>query len=107
ALGAYAFARLALRTSPLAAAVAGAGFGLSGFVHAHIGHFEQTTSLAWLPWALLATDRLTTADGWRRAARPAAGLAAALALTGLAGHTQYLHLEIAIVVVYALVVARP
>ena len=107
AVGAYAFARLALRTSPLAAVVAGAGFGLSGFVEAHIGHFEQTTSLAWLPWALLATDRLAIAEDLRRAARPVAGLAAALALTALAGHTQYLHLAIATVLVYALIVARP
>ena len=65
------------------------------------------TSLAWLPWALLATDRLAIAEDLRRAARPVAGLAAALALTALAGHTQYLHLAIATVLVYALIVARP
>ncbi|MCA1841591.1 MAG: hypothetical protein LC792_00100 [Actinobacteria bacterium] len=107
ALGAYAFASRALRASPLASAMAAGAFALSGFLHGHLGHFEQTTSLAWLPWALFAADRAVHAPSARAAARAMAGLGAALALVGLAGHTQYLHMAIAAVALYALVTARP
>jgi hypothetical protein len=107
ALGAYAFATRALRTSAVSGFLAAIAFGLSGFVHAHIGHVEQTSSLAWLPWALFATDRAIAADGLREAVRPLVGIGIALGLCGLAGHTQYLHMGIALVVAYAVATARP
>ena len=106
AAGAYLLARRPLRCSPAGAVVAGAAFALGGFVHGHLGHFEQTTALAWLPWALFAADRTVAAATLRAAARPAAGLGAVLALTALAGHTQYLHMSIAAVALYA-VILRP
>jgi hypothetical protein len=107
ALGAYAFARRALETSPISGLVAALAFGLGGFVHAHIGHIEQTTALAWLPWALLAADRALAAPRFAEALRPLIGLGLALALCGLAGHPQYLHMGIALVAAYALMTARP
>jgi hypothetical protein len=107
ALGAYAFATRALRTSEVSGFLAAIGFGLGGFVHAHIGHVEQTSSLAWLPWALFATDRAIAADGLREAVRPLVGIGIALGLCGLAGHTQYLHMGIALVAAYAVATARP
>ena len=106
-VGMYGFARAALRVTPAASAVAASGFVVSGFVHAHIGHYEQVTSLAWLPWALWAADRAVTATSWRAATRPTVGLGAALALAALAGHTQYLYMSIAAVGLYAVAVARP
>jgi hypothetical protein len=107
ALGAYAFATRALRTSAVSGFLAAIAFGLSGFVHAHIGHIEQISSLAWLPWALLATDRAIEAHRFGEAVRPLAGLGVALGLCGLAGHTQYLHMGIALVAAYAVMTARP
>ena len=107
ALGAYVFATRALRTSAVSGFLAAIAFGLGGFVHAHIGHIEQTSSLAWLPWALFAADRALAADRFREAFRPLAGLGCALALCSLAGHTQYLHMGIALVAAYAVMTARP
>ena len=107
ALGAYAFARRALETSAVSGLVAAIAFGLGGFVHAHIGHIEQTTALAWLPWALLATDRALAAPRFGEALRPMICLGFALALCGLAGHPQYLHMGIALVAAYAVMTARP
>lgn len=107
ALGTYAFARLALEASRLGAFVAAIGFGLGGFVNARLGLYEQITSLAWLPWALLATDRAARAATWRASLRPAAGLAAALGLCALAGHTQYLFMISAACAGWSLVVAAP
>ena len=107
ALGAYAFATRALATSRVPGVFAGIALALGGFVHAHLGHIEQVGSLAWLPWALLAADQALAADGWRRALRPVALLAIALALCALAGHTQYLHMGIALVAGYSLATARP
>jgi hypothetical protein len=107
ALGAYAFARRALETSAVSGVVAAIAFGLGGFLHAHIGHIEQTTALAWLPWALLATDRSLAAPRFGEALRPLIGLGFALALCGLAGHPQYLHMGIALVAAYAAMTARP
>ncbi len=107
ALGAYAFARRALETSAVSGLVAAIAFGLGGFVHAHIGHIEQTTALAWLPWALLATDRALAAPRFGEALRPLICLGFALALCGLAGHPQYLHMGIALVAAYAVMTAQP
>jgi hypothetical protein len=106
--GAYLLARGPLRCSPLAASLAGAAFALSGFAHGQLEHYEQITSLAWLPWAILAADRaVAAAPTWRSARRPVAGLAAALTMTALAGHTQYLFMALATVALWSVAVARP
>src|SRR5205823_2394855 len=107
AVGTYLLARRAFATSARAAALAAAAFALSGFVHNQIGHYEQISSMAWMPWALLATDRMVRARTLREAARPGAALAATVAMSALAGHTQYVHMVVVAVAVYALVVARP
>lgn len=104
ALGMYALARRRLRVSPPAAVVGGIAFALGGFVHAHIGHYEQTTAIAWVPIVLAFADRVATEA---RAAVAIAGLAVSVALLALAGHTQYLHMGIVAVGAYSLVVARP
>jgi hypothetical protein len=106
-IGTFLFATRALRCSPAAGAVAGMAFAAGGFVHGNLALVEQVESLAWLPWVLLATDRTLAAGSLRRAARPMAGLAAALGLCALAGHTQYLYMAVAAAGLYALVVARP
>lgn len=41
-----------------AMAVSGLVFALSGFMVAHLGHQSMIASISWLPWALLAFDRL-------------------------------------------------
>ena len=107
ALGAYAFATRALGTSRVSGILAGIALALGGFVHAHLGHIEQVSALAWLPWALLAADRALGAERWPNALRPVVLLALALALCGLAGHPQYFHMGIALVVGYSLATARP
>ena len=108
AAGAYAFARRCLDVEPPAALVAGVGVALGGFAHAHAGHYEQATAMAWFPWALLAAH--LTVDDARSSGRGArwgiAGLAVSLALVALAGHTQYLHMVLAAVALFGLALCR-
>lgn len=75
-LGAYALAR-ALGRSPLAAALAGFGFGFSGFLASKALYLGFQNASAWLPWLLFAQLR-------RRWALM--GLCAAMML--VAGHPQ-------------------
>lgn len=76
----------------------------SGFVGGLLGHINQLNAAAWLPWALLC---VVAADGQRRkeGARLfllAAGLAIAVALMLLAGHTQSVFINLAGVGVWAI-----
>lgn len=105
--GAYAFARRALEVSPPAALVAGVGVALGGFSHAHAGHYEQATAMAWFPWALLGAHLAASSSKTARASRwSPAGVALCLALVALAGHTQYLHMVLAAVAIYAVATVR-
>jgi hypothetical protein len=81
--GAYFLLR-AFRVRPLAALAGAAVFGWSGFNAARTGQPTLVASAAWLPWALRASR------GWfdRGGAGSWAGMAAALAMSGLAGFAQ-------------------
>lgn len=81
-----------LGLNPLAQAVAGAGFGLSGALVARAGFLSVSAAAAWMPWVVAATDRLAreAAAGAPRARclKSMALLSVALALQWLAGHAQ-------------------
>jgi hypothetical protein len=66
------------------AAVAGLGYGASGFLLAHLGHTNLIHSCAWLPLILLSLDRLRDAPS----ARFVATCALAVAGSVLGGHPQ-------------------
>ncbi len=95
-LGAAIYARRVARLRWAAALTAGLIFALSGYVGAHAGQVNQVSVVAWLPWLLWLLEE-SWRDGtdappgqrWRRANLVAlAGLAAAIGLQLLAGHTQ-------------------
>jgi Bacterial membrane protein YfhO len=78
--------RLARRLGlgPFAQCVAALAFALSGYAVARAGFLSVNAALAWLPWVILAGDRLTE----RGAAARCTGLALALTMQMLAGHWQ-------------------
>lgn len=87
-------ARLARRLgmSALGQAVAGMAFGLSGYLVARAGFFSINAAAAWLPWIVLAGDRLaaeapTTPEARTRLAA-VVRLAVLFALQWTAGHAQ-------------------
>ncbi|MGH9022946.1 MAG: hypothetical protein ACRDV9_07585, partial [Acidimicrobiia bacterium] len=96
-VGAWALARH-LTGDLVGAAVAGVAFGLCGFMFAHLGHTSMIATAAWLPWTLLAFERLRS--------RPSAGrlfaAAACFALALFAGHAQLFFTIVAAVGLYAL-----
>src|SRR5581483_10178949 len=49
----------------LGAFVGGLGFTFGGFMIAHMGHTSRIAAAAWLPWVLLATERLYQQVSWR------------------------------------------
>jgi hypothetical protein len=52
----------ALGLRPLGQAVAGLAFGLSQYLVARVGFFSINAAAAWLPWVILAGDRLVTSN---------------------------------------------
>ncbi|MCI0586864.1 MAG: YfhO family protein [Planctomycetes bacterium] len=83
--GGFAFLFLRARALPAAPALLGAlAFALSGHCLANLHYPCKVDALVWLPAAFLAVERL--AQGPRPG--PAAGLAASLGLSGLAGFPQ-------------------
>jgi hypothetical protein len=63
-IGTYLFAR-SIKLSRLGAVVAAISFSLGGFMIAHIGHTSRIAAAAWLPWVLLAIERLHQENKWR------------------------------------------
>jgi len=59
AWGTYALARCAFDLEPMPAAFAAAVFAFGGYLTAQVEHVNQLQGLAWLPFALLSTIRLT------------------------------------------------
>lgn len=47
-----------LTGDPVAGAVCGLTFGLSGFLFGHLNHLSISATACWLPWALLGLERL-------------------------------------------------
>lgn len=82
-LGMFAFAR-ALGLRPFSAAVSGLSFMLSGYLIARLSFLSMTAAYAWLPWLLLAVERLAV----RRRLADALLLGLMLGLQLLAGHAQ-------------------
>jgi len=87
-------ARLARRLDmdSLGQALAGLAFGLSGYLVARAGFLSINATAAWLPWMVLAGDRLAvdvpTAASFRRRAKAIIPLAVVLAFQWTAGHAQ-------------------
>jgi hypothetical protein len=84
AAGAYVYARASLRLGRLGAWTAGAILALGGYLGAQVEHVNQLQTLAWLPWLLVLFEWAVL----RRHRLAFVGLAAAVAMTLLAGHTQ-------------------
>lgn len=80
----YLAARHVAGLDRVGATVAGAAYGLSGFVGAQVGHLNQLNAAAWLPAALLAFHLAVT----QRSLRWVALTAIALGVQLLAGHAQ-------------------
>lgn len=94
--GAYLLCRR-LHGDHAGAAVAGASFGLSGFLFGHVVHTSIVASAVWLPWALWGFELL------RQRLGPGRLLAASgpVALAVLAGHSQMVAVILAALVLYA------
>ena len=90
-----------LTGDPLAGAVAGLVFGLSGFLFGHLNHLSISATACWLPWAVLGLERLLERP------RPLRLLVAAAPVTAavLAGHPQLLLVLAAVVALWAAGVA--
>ena len=90
-----------LTGDPVAGAVAGLAFGLSGFLFGHLNHLSISATACWLPWAVLGLEHLLERP------RPLRLLVAAAPVTAavLAGHPQLLLVLAAVVVLWAAGVA--
>src|SRR5438105_1655330 len=94
-----AFLARRLTGDDAAAVVAGLAFGSCGFLYGHLGHQTVEASVAWLPWAFLAYERL----------RERAGLgnvlltSGVLAMAALAGQLQMFAMTLLALVTYAVV----
>jgi hypothetical protein len=82
--GMYLYALQGAHLRPAGSAVAGAVYMLSAFMLAHAGHLNQTNTMAWAPWLMLAADQAAR----RVTPRRLAAIAFLVALVILAGHTQ-------------------
>lgn len=82
-LGMFAFAR-ALGLRPFSATVSGLSFMLSGYLIARLSFLSMTAAYAWLPWLLLAAERLVV----RRRLADALLLGLMFGLQLLSGHAQ-------------------
>lgn len=94
---AYLLARGLVGLDRVSATVAGALYGLSGFVGAQVGHLNQLNAAAWLPAALLVAHRALT----ERRPRWIALLALILAVQLLAGHAQESYMTLVLLAAYA------
>ena len=101
AVGAWAF--LARRFSPVAAAIGAVGFGLCGPVVSSSNFPNSAWCVAALPWVLWATDRVVST----RRPRDYAALALAVAGQCLAGEPVTMFVTLAMAGGYALVVGAP
>ena len=101
-VGAYLYARLALRLRPVAAGAGAAIFALGGFLGAQVEHLNQLNASAWLPWLLLCVEGAFSQE--RRKRWPGLlGGGAVVALCLLAGHTQAAYIVVSGAAVYAAV----
>ena len=64
AAGAYLYAR-AIGCRREAALVSGIAFGLGGYLVVHLGQTSHIAAAAWLPWVILAVEKLYQQLSWR------------------------------------------
>jgi hypothetical protein len=81
------------------AVVAGLAFGSCGFLYGHLGHQTIEASVAWLPWAFLAYERLRERGG----AVNVLLTGAVLAMAALAGQLQMFAMTLLALATYAIV----
>lgn len=90
-LGMIALIR-SMSARPMAQAVGGVAFSMSGYLVARSGFLSINATMAWMPWILLGFRRLgtelTREDGIGRPGRALIGLSGPLAMQWLAGHAQ-------------------
>jgi len=90
-LGMYFLARR-LGLGVLSRAIAGMGFSLSGYLVARSGFLSINAAAAWLPWAVLAVDRLVhlnqSAADRNEIIKSGCMLSIVLSFQWLAGHAQ-------------------
>ncbi len=104
-LGAYVLACRSVQLGRGAAIIAAAAFGLGGYLGAHVEQINQLQGLSWLPWLfILLHDLLTRQD---RRGLAMLGLAVALALQFMAGHTQTVFISGVGLGLYTLAAGRP
>ncbi len=81
-----------MRFGSLAQAIAAAAFSLSSYLVARSGFLSINAAASWLPWIVLAAERMCSATraptNARRIGRQALLLSATLAMQWLAGHAQ-------------------
>jgi hypothetical protein len=82
--GIYVYGLVGLRLRPAGSVVAGLLFMLGSLMVGQAAHLNQTNTLAWTPWLMLAADRCAL----RPTAPRVAAVAVLVALVVLAGHTQ-------------------
>lgn len=94
--GAHQLARRALGLGALPALLAGAVYGMGGYLAAQVEHVNQYQALAWMPWLFLLYHQA-------RGVRGALLLGAGLALQLLAGHPQTVFITLAGLGVYEII----
>jgi len=100
-LGSYALSRR-LGCGALAATLAATTFTWTGFMSGQLVHLGLVQGTSFLPWTLLALEELRTSLGRRRRAGLVVLLAAAVALTVLAGDPRAVSTAAVAVAVYLL-----
>ena len=97
-------ARRTLTLAPPAGFVAAAVMVGAGTTMVESVRFEQLAVVAWVPWLLVALDRLVAVPDDRRSwLRPIAWVALAVALIVLAGHPQQAYIAAVLAVVWVVV----
>jgi Bacterial membrane protein YfhO len=94
-----AFLARRLTGDDAAAVVAGLAFGSCGFLYGHLAHQTVEASVAWLPWAFLAYERLRE----RAALGNVLLTSGVLAMAALAGQLQMFAMTLLALVTYAVV----
>lgn len=108
ATGAYVYGRTSLRLGQLGAITAALALALGGYLGAQVEHINQLQALAWFPWLLVLYHRAVLRTCRRPAPRlvssvaDVAGLAVAVAMVLLAGHTQSAFIVLVGLLAYAL-----
>ncbi|MBL8163834.1 MAG: YfhO family protein, partial [Anaerolineae bacterium] len=96
--GVYQLGKRTLRLSALPALLAGAVYGMGGYLGAQVEHVNQYQALAWMPWLFLLFHQARSLQGVLL-------LGGALALQLLAGHPQTVFISLVGLGLYALVAA--